>query len=1453
VAFIQQTKQSGVYNDTWDDATVWITSSSSSSIQDVWKKAVVVSKVPPDEGEEWEFKVREIDSGNTVSIRTPSLGKQGLEYVLVKRRDEGLKGSEVHDMTSLLYLNAPELLECVKQRYMEKSIYTSIGPILLAVNPFERLPLYSSEILNKYNVDDNSLGQKAQPHVFEVANRAYSKMFVDKFRPDERENQSILVNGESGAGKTESTKHVLHFLAVVSSKVASQCILGDESNQDIENQILASNPILESFGNAKTLRNNNSSRFGKFIELLYTSDGYIEGAVMRTYLLETMRVVGQGTGERNYHIFYEVFAGLAPAVKKRYGLTDLAHFRYTNQSGELCRHDGESDLENFGDLKDALTTLEVDEDFQDDVDKVIAGILHLGNLSFEDSSKAGEDAADFSPSSQSRETVDFVCQLLGLHESMLLSAVARRSVTVVGNTIEKTLNSESAVHARDSFAKFLYSALFAWVVAKMNVCLVGDVNIEETASFIGVLDIFGFEHFDQNSFEQLCINYTNEKLQDHFNYSVFRSEQEVYQQEGLKWTFVEYPDNSARLDLIEHSSVGILAICNEQLKMPKCTDEKLAQSLYQKCGTHTYFRATRAEKGKLEFTILHYACPVTYQTEGFLDKNRTENPKELYDTLRKSRNALMREMYGECMGAGRTSFFGDMRSSNSSMSITQVRGFSRQPSNRSVGGGLTKQPSAKFNIANRSSPKPSETTKSRQHRSSIGKKVTSLSSQFQTQLSELMGKIRSTRSHFICCIKPNRQMQAGVFDSEMCADQIRCGGSLGALQVFKAGFANRLSFAAFTNRFSAFAFVSGTNMLTRDLQSAIELARTTGSLVHWRRAAGCLLDIVPLSHMVLSLALNEPPDCEVDIVRDMQMGKTQIFLKAEAFEFLERLHLRTRNLTARRLQLRWRAWRVSKHNENLGIKTTSGMLAAQEAMRYFSDFRRIQAMKKVSATIVLQRRARIFLAVHYRKLMLSRISNFQRHCRRYLEWRREMRSREAAVRVVQHYIRGLLARFRWLRFHHAVIRLQCNFRGKTTRKRLRNERNAQERGMWCIVRLQSLARGQAAREKFHAIRRAMISKRFEDQMKAQMRKKEILAKLEAKLEEDPHLLDTLEGSSGAIPPSNGGLKDEEIQRLRNELTNLQLKVKSLEEENHRLKAQLEVSAVAASGDPTGHSVSMWLERVEKLERENLALKKGNPGMARSRSSFATARGSFVGSADDPSSKKGGDAKEVLRRRLSATSSANAVFSNDDRLDAVTLSANLLSSDKTDKDMESQHPDWIKKFSDQHKRVYWRHKVTGKTTWTAPVLSTSKEVGIAEKRQQDVASNAAPSARREDTEDEGLSVPELQIAIEKLMSGWVGLKLSSTNYPKERTISVDPTTQILAWKKTGGKMEGCLNLDTVKRITRGKKSRTLEKSKGLDASLCLSVHYLKTSLDLQLASEAERDMMYFGLKELLKVE
>lgn len=490
----------GTRGTSWDKAMIWYTHNEHNT---PWRAGIVVSCSCT--VEDWIFQIDDLQGG-VVQITTLPLDKHCLEFVHVKKRDENQQlMKDITDMTSLSFLNEPEMIECLRLRYDHQIIYTSIGPILIAVNPFEQLDhtLYSTETIKKYANSDPSTSRQYGPHVFQVSSTAYKKMFIDKYDANKRENQAILVNGESGAGKTESTKQVLRYLAVTSSELAKELGVDDETDGDIEALINAVNPITESFGNAKTLRNNNSSRFGKFIELCYSGSGYIIGAHIQTYLLETIRVISQIKGERNYHIFYEVFIGLTEDQRSEWCCHDLTVFHYLNQSQEYKRYDGESDFDTFSRVIDALRTINLSMGEITWILQIIVAILHLGNILFVSSQTVGDDAALLSP--QSLLHINQVCQLLSIDETALSTAFTKRGIKVAGNYILKNLNSESAIVARDTFAKTLYDLLFKTLLSFINSSLSLDKNSkgDEQASSIGVLDIFGFEYFEKNSFEQL--------------------------------------------------------------------------------------------------------------------------------------------------------------------------------------------------------------------------------------------------------------------------------------------------------------------------------------------------------------------------------------------------------------------------------------------------------------------------------------------------------------------------------------------------------------------------------------------------------------------------------------------------------------------------------------------------------------------------------------------------------------------------------------------------------------------------------------------------------------------------------------------------------------------------------------------------------------------------------------
>ncbi|KAF8092561.1 hypothetical protein N665_0411s0021 [Sinapis alba] len=503
----------------------------------------------------------------------------------------------VDDMTKLAYLHEPGVLLNLKSRYNANEIYTYTGNILIAVNPFKRLPhLYGNEIMEQYKGSDFG---DLSPHPFAVADSAYRKMI------NEGVSQAILVSGESGAGKTESTKMLMQYLAYMGGKAESE-------GRSVEQQVLESNPVLEAFGNAKTVRNNNSSRFGKFVEIQFNHMGRISGAAIRTYLLERSRVCQVSDPERNYHCFYMLCAAPEQEIE-RYKLGKPSAFHYLNQSNchALSAFD---DSKEYIDTRKAMDVVGITSEEQDAIFRVVAAILHLGNIEF----VKGEESDAAEPKDEkSRFHLKVAAELFMCDEKALEDSLCKRVMVTRGESITKSLDPGSAALSRDALAKIVYSKLFDWLVTTIN----NSIGQDSSSKYIiGVLDIYGFESFKTNSFEQFCINLTNEKLQQHFNQHVFKMEQEEYTKEEIDWSYIDFIDNQDVLDLIEKKPGGIIALIDEACMFPRSTHDTLAQKLYQTFNGHKRF--TKPKLARTDFTICHYAGDVTYQTELFLDKNK---------------------------------------------------------------------------------------------------------------------------------------------------------------------------------------------------------------------------------------------------------------------------------------------------------------------------------------------------------------------------------------------------------------------------------------------------------------------------------------------------------------------------------------------------------------------------------------------------------------------------------------------------------------------------------------------------------------------------------------------------------------------------------------------------------------------------------------------------------------
>ena len=542
--------------------------------------------------------------------------------------------------------------------------------------------------------------------------------------------------------------------------------MAEFTSNTIEAQVLQSNPILESFGNARTVRNDNSSRFGKFIEIQFTATGKLVGAVLQTYLLEKVRLNYQNYGERNYHIFYELLSGnLSPRELSQYFLAPTANpddFKLTNSSGTITRRDGVNDRDTCSGLLAAFQTMKFSKSDVQDVFSITAAILHASNLTFVDLNNdtccLDEENVHFYP----------VCSLLGLTVNDLNQAICHCQLTAGEVSVTRSLSVAQAIIGLESLLKETYGALFQYLVKRINnqMATVDDERMTAAAT-IGVLDIFGFESFAVNSFEQLCINYCNEALQQQFNAYVLQNEQAEYEREGIQWSFIEFPENQDVLDLMEKRGSSVLSILDDQCKAPGPSDKAFCLAVYSQCSNKPRFSATRKQQAMLQFSIHHYAGPVEYTVAGFTAKNKDEPPKETIMLLR-----------------------------NSSMPLVQLLASLMEEALESP---VSSESDSSGELKLSNTPKRLYRADSAMARPTVG-------GQFRSQLRLLRHKIDRTAPHYIRCLKPNDLLVPDHFDIAIVAEQLKCGGILEAVRVARAGFTQHYSHADFCRRYRALAW-----------------------------------------------------------------------------------------------------------------------------------------------------------------------------------------------------------------------------------------------------------------------------------------------------------------------------------------------------------------------------------------------------------------------------------------------------------------------------------------------------------------------------------------------------------------------------------------------------------------------------------------------------------------------
>uniref|UniRef100_A0A8C1XCL1 Myosin VIIBb n=1 Tax=Cyprinus carpio TaxID=7962 RepID=A0A8C1XCL1_CYPCA len=544
---------------------------------------------------------------------------EGEKAILKPMHPTSVEG--VDDMIRLGDLSEAGLLRNLLVRHKQSIIYTYIGSVLVAMNPYQMLPIYTADQVHLYH--ERKLGE-LPPHIFAIADSCYFNMRRNK------RNQCCIISGESGAGKTESTKLILQFLAAVSGQ-----------HSWIEQQIIHANPVLEAFGNAKTIRNDNSSRFGKYVEIFFNKEGAIEGAHMEQYLLEKSRVCHQAPHERNYHIFYCMLSGMQSDHKKTLSLGDASQFKYLTE-GDCLTCDGRDDADEFGRIRAALKILTFSDRDCWEIFKLLAAILHMGNIDFQSTTMNNMDSCDVLSSSHFSVTA----KLLEVGDAALDKSLTHRSFMTNREIVTKPLSSEQATSTRDTFAKAMYGRLFVWMFTKVNSAIHKPQTDEPsyTRKSIGLLDIFGFENFPQNSFEQLCINYANEHLQQFFVRHIFKLEQDEYSKEGISWKRIAFSDNQKTLDLLAIKPLNILALIDEESTFPKGTDATMLNKMNTEHSGNKLYMSFKGNHG-MSFGVKHFAGTVYYDCEGFLEKNRDALSMDILGVIQKSSNKLLKLIF----------------------------------------------------------------------------------------------------------------------------------------------------------------------------------------------------------------------------------------------------------------------------------------------------------------------------------------------------------------------------------------------------------------------------------------------------------------------------------------------------------------------------------------------------------------------------------------------------------------------------------------------------------------------------------------------------------------------------------------------------------------------------------------------------------------------------------------
>ncbi|XP_047292785.1 unconventional myosin-XIX isoform X8 [Homo sapiens] len=809
-----------------------------------------------------------------VNGHNPGSDGQAREYL---REDlQEFLGGEVllyklDDLTRVNPVTLETVLRCLQARYMADTFYTNAGCTLVALNPFKPVPqLYSPELMREYHAAPQP--QKLKPHVFTVGEQTYRnvKSLIEPV------NQSIVVSGESGAGKTWTSRCLMKFYAVVATSPASW-----ESHkiaERIEQRILNSNPVMEAFGNACTLRNNNSSRFGKFIQLQLNRAQQMTGAAVQTYLLEKTRVACQASSERNFHIFYQICKGASEDERLQWHLPEGAAFSWLPNPERSLEEDC------FEVTREAMLHLGIDTPTQNNIFKVLAGLLHLGNIQF----AASEDEAQpCQPMDDAKYSVRTAASLLGLPEDVLLEMVQIRTIRAgrQQQVFRKPCARAECDTRRDCLAKLIYARLFDWLVSVINSSICADTDSWTT--FIGLLDVYGFESFPDNSLEQLCINYANEKLQQHFVAHYLRAQQEEYAVEGLEWSFINYQDNQPCLDLIEGSPISICSLINEECRLNRPSSAAQLQTRIETALAGSPCLGHNKLSREPSFIVVHYAGPVRYHTAGLVEKNKDPIPPELTRLLQQSQDPLLMGLFP---------------TNPKEKTQEEPPGQSRAP-------------------------------------------VLTVVSKFKASLEQLLQVLHSTTPHYIRCIKPNSQGQAQTFLQEEVLSQLEACGLVETIHISAAGFPIRVSHRNFVERYKLL------RRLHPCTSSGPDSPYPAKGLPEWcphseEATLEPLIQDILHTLPVLTQAAAITGDSAEAMPAPMHCGRTKVFMTDSMLELLECGRARVLEQCARCIQ---GGWRRHRHREQ--ERQWRAVMLIQAAIRSWLTRKHIQRLHAAATVI----------------------------------------------------------------------------------------------------------------------------------------------------------------------------------------------------------------------------------------------------------------------------------------------------------------------------------------------------------------------------------------------------------------------------------------------------------------------------------------------------------------------